>query len=62
MSVEQPLLSAEMIATAAAIRDLRNRINRMIAEGTLPEDKFPAASKLLIDGHVVALALEELAR
>jgi hypothetical protein len=61
MTKEQ-LLSQEMKATADAIRHIRAVLTAMIAAGTVPEDKFPAVSRVLIDGHLTALALEELAR
>jgi hypothetical protein len=61
MPKPEPPLSQEMKATADALRHIRARLNAMIAAGTVPADKIPAVSTVLIDGHTLVLALEELA-
>jgi hypothetical protein len=58
----EPLLSAEVLAVADSLRHIRARLTDMIAKGNVPADKIPAVSRVLIDGHTLALALEELAR
>ena len=54
------LLSAEMKATANALRSVRAHIVRLVAEGMLPEGSWPDASTVQVLGLDVAEALERL--
>jgi len=55
------LLSAEMKATADALRSARAQLSRLIAEGRLPEGAWPDVSTVQTLGLDVAEALERLA-
>jgi hypothetical protein len=58
----EEILSAEMLAVADALRHVRARLSRMMAEDAIPENMFPAVSRVLVDGETLIRALEELAR
>ena len=55
------LLSEEMKATADALRNVRQRLCQLIAEGHLPDDLYPDVTTVNVCGLDVALALERLA-
>jgi hypothetical protein len=59
--MSQELLSAELQATADAIRSVRLRLARLVAEGHLPEGSFPDVTTVQLCGLDVAEALERLA-
>jgi hypothetical protein len=59
MSQEQ--LSSELQVTADALRSVRNRLARLVAEGHLPEGAWPDVSTIQVCGLDVAEALERLA-
>lgn len=60
--MSQKLLSAEMLAVADALRNVRHQLTRLIAEGHLPEGSFPDLTTVQVLGLDVANALERLAR
>jgi hypothetical protein len=55
------LLSAEMQATADALRNVRARLVQLLAAGRWPEGAFPDISVVQTFGLDVANALERLA-
>ncbi len=62
MSDPNLLLSAELRAVADALRHVRSRLVRMVANGTMPEWAWPDATTVQVIGLDVANALERLAR
>ena len=59
--MSQELLSAELKVAADAIRSVRARLARLVAEGHLPEGSFPDVTTVQLCGLDVAEALERLA-
>jgi hypothetical protein len=56
----QPL-SQELLAAAGALRGLRARLVRLLADGAWPEGAFPDIATVQLLGLDVAKALERLA-
>jgi hypothetical protein len=56
------LLSAEMQATADALRNVRARLVQLLAAGRWPEGAFPDITTVQVQGLEVAEALERLAK
>jgi hypothetical protein len=54
--MSQELLSAELQATAEALRSVRNRLARFVAEGHLPEGSWSDLSTIQVCGLDVAEA------
>jgi hypothetical protein len=62
MTTKPQLLSAEMTATAEAIRNIRQRLSSIIAECGIPTFVIPAdLTTVLVSGLSVAYALERMA-
>jgi hypothetical protein len=60
--IPSELLSAEMAATAEALRDIRQRLTSIIAECGVPTCCIPAdMTCVLVRGLAVAEALERIA-
>jgi hypothetical protein len=55
------LLSAEMLAVADAIRNVRTRLIQLLAAGRWPDGAFPDITTVQVLGLDVANALERLA-
>jgi hypothetical protein len=55
------LLSAELLAVADGLRNVRARLVQLLAEGRWPEGAFPDITTVQVRGLEVAEALERLA-
>jgi hypothetical protein len=58
--LNEPSLSASCLAAAAAIRDIRARLYKMVQEGHWPSNRFADISTVLVDGKCVANSLTRL--
>ncbi|HEY7157277.1 MAG TPA: hypothetical protein VH575_25210 [Gemmataceae bacterium] len=56
----QRLLSEEMRAVAEALRDVRQRINQLVQDGSWPEGMFADMSTILVYGPIMTDALVRL--
>jgi hypothetical protein len=56
------LLSAELLATADALRNVRARLVHLVRDGSWPEGAFPDLTTVQVLGLDVAEALERLAK
>ena len=56
------LLSAELLATADALRNVRARLVQLVHDGRWPEGSFPDLTTVQVLGLDVAEALERLAK
>jgi hypothetical protein len=58
----RPLLSVDLLLVAKGIQQVRLRLEKMIAEGQVPEDCFEDVTSVLVLGFDLAESLRRLAK
>jgi hypothetical protein len=56
----QQQFSAELLATASALRNIRAKLSSLLAEDSLPVGSFHVITCILTDGLLVAEAMDAL--